>query len=251
METLKVAKDDAVATVILNRGKVNAISEQMVEELTDVFAEVKTDPATRAVLLMGTGKFFSFGFDIPEFLSYSREDFTRFLTRFSQLYTTVYLYPKPVVAALNGHAIAGGCMLATACDYRLMVTGKAKISLNEIGFGSSVFAGSVAMLKACVGQRNAERILATGAMLPAEEALDMGLIDRKSSEEELPADARNVALDFATRDAKAFESIKMLLRTPIAEDWERREPASVTEFVDIWYSESTWSQLQEIKIRGA
>ena len=251
METLKVAKDDAVATVMLSRGKVNAISEQMVEELTDVFAEIKTDPATRVVLLTGTGKFFSFGFDIPEFLSYSRQDFARFLTSFSQLYTSVYLYPKPVVAALNGHAIAGGCMLATACDHRLMVTGKAKISLNEIGFGSSVFAGSVAMLKACVGQRNAERILATGAMLPAEEALDMGLIDRKSSEEELAAAARNVALDLAARDAKAFESIKMLLRKPIAEGWERREQASIAEFVDIWYSESTWSQLQEIKIRGA
>jgi len=66
------------------------------------------------VVLTGRDRFFSFGLDIPEFLSYSKPDFIRFVTKFADLYTYVFLYPKPVLAALNGHTIAGGCMLATA-----------------------------------------------------------------------------------------------------------------------------------------
>jgi enoyl-CoA hydratase/carnithine racemase len=250
METLEITRDQGIVVVRLRRGKVNAINDQMVAELTEVFDEMRSDPEVGAVLLTGTGKFFTFGFDIPEFMSWSMDAFTGYLTRFCALYRTVFLYPKPVIAALNGHTIAGGCMLATACDHRLMAAGTAKISLNEIGFGSSVLAGSVAMLQACVGRRNAERILITGAMLTVDEALEMGLVDRKYSQEDLLVEAKKVALDYAERDPIAFESIKMLLRRPIAEDWEKREETSITEFVDIWYSENTRARLREIKIQG-
>jgi enoyl-CoA hydratase/carnithine racemase len=244
-----VSTNEGIATVTFNRGKVNAMNEPMVEELTACFEELESDSSVRVVIVTGRGSFFSFGFDIPGFLSYSRESFTRYLTKFAGLYTLVYLYPKPVVAALNGHTIAGACMLATACDYRIMVEGKAKISLNEIGFGSSVTAGSVEMLRACVGTRNAEKIVCTGAMFNADDALRMGLVDQKSAPENIQADALAVAHEFAARDAQAFRSIKLLLRKQIADDMRAREKDSIAEFVDIWYSESTWERLKEIKIR--
>ena len=107
--------------------------------------------ASRSVILTGTGRFFSFGFDIPEFLSYSKGEFEGYLDAFTDFYRYLFRFPKPVVAALNGHTVAGGCMMAIACDHRLMVDGKAKIALNEIGFGSSVFAGSTAILVYCIG----------------------------------------------------------------------------------------------------
>lgn len=141
-------------------------------------------------------------------------------------------------------------MLATACDYRLMVTGKARISLNEVSFGSSVFAGSVAMLKSCVGERNAERILYSGAMLSAEEAYHMGLVHQQVPEEGLMKAATEIAREFAQRDARAFQSIKLLLRKNIAVDMRRKEKDSVLEFVEIWYSQATRDQLQNIMIRG-
>jgi Delta3-Delta2-enoyl-CoA isomerase len=250
VEFLKLEKEESVVTVILNRGKVNALSEEMVDELTDCLHELGEDSRARAILLTGREKFFSFGFDIPQFLSYSRGEFTRFLTKFTDLYTYLYLYPKPVVAALNGHTIAGGCMLATACDYRIMATGKARISLNEVTFGSSVFAGSVEMLRACAGRRNAGTILSKGLMLSAEEAVDLGLVDAKTDEEELPGIAYGVAMDYAKRQGPAFESIKRLLREPVADEMKRRERDSIHEFVNIWYSEDTWRQLQQIKIRS-
>ncbi|MBI5248999.1 MAG: enoyl-CoA hydratase/isomerase family protein [Desulfomonile tiedjei] len=249
MEFVEVSKEENLAVVTVNRGKVNALNEIVVDEVRGCLEELAEDAVIRAVILTGQGRFFSFGFDIPEFLSYSREDFTRYLTKFAGLYEYLFLYPKPVVAALNGHTIAGACMIATACDYRVMVDGKAKISLNEITFGASVFAGAVGMLRACVGHRNAETILCSGSMYSADGALELGLIDKKTTEEKLIEDAMNVARDLGQRDHSAFYSIKKLLRKPIMEKIKPKESDSISEFVDIWYSESTRKQLQDIKIR--
>ncbi len=139
-------------------------------------------------------------------------------------------------------------MLALACDYRLMVSGKAKISLNEIRFGSSLFAGSLRMLRFVVGERNAQSVAYSGAMYTAEEAQQLGLVDQVASEEKLMDDAREAARRFAAKDAAAFRSIKGMLRRSAAEDMGRCEEGSVREFVDIWYPESTWKNLQAIKI---
>jgi len=250
MDFVFLSKEQDVATVTLNRGKVNAINDAVVSELKSCFHQLTTDTCIRAVILTGQGKFFSFGFDTSEFMNYSKERFTTFLMNFTDFYTSLFLFPKPVVAALNGHAIAGGCMFATACDYRLMATGKAKIALNEITFGASLLAGSVEMLKVCVGERNAQRIVFNGTMFSADEAEELGLIDRKVPEENLLAEANNVAREFAQRDQQAFQSIKLLLRKNIALEMRKREKDSILEFADIWYSPQTRRQVQEIKVRG-
>jgi 3,2-trans-enoyl-CoA isomerase len=250
MSSIQVSRDEGIAAVAISRGRVNALNEAMVEEIDDCLQGLEKDEMVRSIILTGQGKFFSFGFDIPEFLSYSKDAFIVFLTKFTNLYTRVFLFPKPVVGALNGHAIAGGCMLAMACDYRLMISGKAKISLNEINFGSSVFAGCVEMLKFWVGQRKAQSVVYSGSMLLAEEALQLGLIHQISAEENLKDDATAVARDLAQKDRAAFASIKTLLRKPIAAEMIKRERDSVLEFADIWYSEKTWKNLQEIRIHS-
>jgi enoyl-CoA hydratase/carnithine racemase len=245
MDFVSLTTNEGIARVALSRGKVNAINEKVVDELTDCFRALSYDPSVTAVILTGEGKFFTFGFDIPEFLSYTKEAFVRYLTKFTGLYTAIFLYPKPVVAALNGHTIAGGCMLAIACDYRIMVMGNAKISLNEINFGSSVFAGSVELMKLWLGQKQAEAVLLSGAMYSAEEALQMGLIDRITTKDDLDGEALKNAREYASQDSAAFRSIKKLLRQSTAEEMTKREKASILEFVDIWYSEKTWKGLQD------
>jgi len=239
---------DGIATVSLCRGKVNALNGLVVAELMERLKELEADPDLRAIILTGRGKFFSFGFDIPEFLSFTKAEFTDYLIHFTDLYTYLFLYPKPVVAALNGHTVAGGCMLALACDTRVMVTGKGRISLNEIAFGSSVFAGSIEMLRFWTGNANATRILYSGAMYSAEEAMSLGLVQEVVTGDNLMAQASRIALELASRHSPAFAGIKSLLRKPIAEDMMQRERTSIREFVDIWYSEPTWANLRDIKI---
>lgn len=248
MSFVEIERNEAIAVVRLSRGKVNALNEEFVDELIEQFLKLREDQQTRAIILTGKGKFFSFGFDIPEFLGYSRESFLGYLRKFSSLCTLLFFYPKPVVAALNGHTMAGGCMLAVACDHRIMVSGKAKMALNEIGFGSSVFAGSVEMLKNCVGTPAAEKILLSGAMFSAEEALTLGLVNRVVFEDELEVETLAAAREYAAKGSSAFASIKKLLRGPLAAGIEEREEQSLIEFIDIWYSEATWKNLQQIKI---
>ena len=248
MNFVEVETIEGIATVVISRGKVNALNGMVVDELSECLKALEVDQELKALVLTGCGKFFSFGFDIPEFLSFTKEEFTNYLTNFTDLYTYLFLYPKPVVAALNGHTIAGGCTLALACDIRVMVAGKSKISLNEIAFGSSVFAGSTEMLRFWIGSANATKVLYSGAMYSAKEAMSLGLVQEVLNEDNLMVQARRIALDLASKHSSAFASIKSLLRKPIAEDMMRRERASIREFVDIWYSEKTWGNLQDIKI---
>ena len=108
MEFVHLSANDGIAEVTLQRGKVNALNEQVVEEMAACFRSLAADPEIKAVIFTANGSFFSFGFDIPEFLGYSRESFSVFLKNFTDLYSYLFTYPKPLVAALNGHAIAGG-----------------------------------------------------------------------------------------------------------------------------------------------
>ena len=249
MDFIEIKKKNEIAILTLSRGKVNALNDEVVRHMQAAFNSLENDPKIKAVILTGKGKFFTFGFDIPKFLSYSKVEFTNYLVHFTNLYMSIFLYPKPVVAALNGHTIAGGCMLALACDSRILVSGKAKIALNEIEFGSSVFAGCVEMLRFSVGSKNATTILYSGKMYSAKEAKMLGLIDRITSEDDLIDEAMTVALDLGSKPAQAFTSIKTLLRKPVAEEIKRKEMGSIKEFVDIWYSKSTWENLKNIKIK--
>lgn len=239
-----------VATVTLSRGKVNAFNLAVVEELSGVLRQVESDERAGALVLTGSGPFFSFGFDIPELFPLSREEFAHYLTRFTDLYRYLFTFPKPVIAALNGHTIAGGCMIALACDHRVMVSGKARISLNEITFGSTVFAGATEMLRFCAGDRIAQRVLYSGTLYSAAEAVDLGLVDRAVSPEQFEGAVDEAAQLFAKKPLPAFASMKQLLRRGVSEEIARREQESIARFVDIWYSPETREELKKITIRG-
>jgi len=177
MEYISRTVQDGIARVVIRRGKVNAFNDAVIDEMSRTFGRLPliVCPGDHAD---GTGKFFSFGFDIPSSLA-TTGTIHPLPDKLHRLYREIFLHPKPVVAMLNGHTIAGACMIATSCDYRLMVPGKARISLNEINFGSSVFAGP-RRCSSARRPRNAEDVLYSGAMYSAEEALRMGLVDRSS-----------------------------------------------------------------------
>lgn len=250
MEHVKLDVTDNIATLTLSRGKVNALNQPLLEELAAALDRLADAPDVRALILTGAGKFFSFGFDIPGFLNYSREEFGRFAEKFSRLCRGLFLYPKPVVAALNGHAVAGGCVLALPCDHRVMAADQAKIGLNEITFGSTVFAGIAEMLTHVVGARNAERILLEGAFYSAAEARSLGLVDQVVPAADVAAVAREVARGCAARDLPAYAALKRQLRRGAAEAIAQNEAAALTEFLDLWYSPPTREKLRGITIQG-
>lgn len=249
MNFVDVNNEDGIVTLTLTRGKVNALNGSVINELRETFELLESDLAARAVILTGQGKFFSFGFDVPEFIAYTKEQFQDFVTDFTNLYRYLFTYPKPLVAAINGHAIAGGCMLTLPCDVRLMVNGNAKISLNEINFGSPVFAGSTEMLRFWVGGANATEILYSGSMYTADEAASLGLVNEVTDEIALAGRARARALELALKSPPAFSNIKALLRESAVREMVAREQDSIRKLVDIWYSDRTRALLRNITIK--
>lgn len=249
MNYVDVQRDGSQAVVRLSRGKVNALNEAVVNGLREQFGNLERDDAIHSVVLTGSGAFFSFGFDIPGLYDHSRKAFTAYLVSFTELYKYLFLYPKPLVAAVNGHAIAGGCMLATACDYRVMVGGKAKISLNEIVFGSTVFQVAVELLRYWVGSRTAQEILLTGDMYNAEEAKQLGLVDEVATPDNLLERAGAVAKRFGKANPASLAHMKQMLRQPVLDHVSSLEQESIKEFVDIWYSDTLRENLRKIEIR--
>ena len=248
MDFVNTHEKDGIVTLSLNQGKVNPLNVDVVKEIFDSLKSIEGDSTVKAVILTGQGKFFSFGFDVPELLTYSRDAFSDFLAKFTNLYSYMFLYPKPIIAALNGHAIAGGCMLALACDHRIIISEKAKMSLNEIDLGVPIFVGITEILRFCVGSRNATEILYSGTLYSAEEALSLGLVDKITTVEELTDASIKAASDLGRKPYPAFAGIKSLLRKPILAKIAQRENESITKFVDIWYSDSTRAILKDVKI---
>ncbi len=249
MRGVTVSMDGETATVCLERGKVNALNGELVGQLHESFRSLEADDGVRSVVLTGKGKFFSFGFDVPEFYDYSRSDFLAYVDKFERLCSYLFQFPKPIVAALNGHTVAGGGMLAICCDHRIMVEGGSRISLNEITFGSTVFAGSVAMLTYLVGSKNAQDILFSGRMYLPEEALRIGFIDEIAPQERFSAAVYERAREYGAKEPAAFRSIKGLLRRQAVRQIEAHEQDSLKEFIDIWYSEGTRKLTRSIVIR--
>jgi enoyl-CoA hydratase/carnithine racemase len=248
MNFINISQTDAIATLTISRGKVNALNLELVRELQAALDELEHTPDVRAIILTGAGKFFSFGFDVPELLKLDRDAFRMFLTAMTELKMRLFTCPKPVIAAVNGHATGGGCMLVIPCDYRIMVTGNAKISLNEINLGVPVFAGSTAILTACIGHQQAEKFLYDGRMLAAEEVYPLGLINQLSTPETLIADAHAVAREFAAKDPIAFAGMKKLLRQPFIEQAAATEAVSIEDFMDAWFGSVAQGILQGLKI---
>lgn len=250
MKYVEFSVNDGLATVTLNRPKVNAINEEMVAELHSAFREAESDGRVRAVVLTGSGSFFSFGFDIPGFMNSPKDEFQIFVTAFSGLARYIFSFPKPVVAGLNGHAVAGGCVLALACDRRVMISGKPKIALNELSIGAPVFTSIAEMLKLATGPKNAQALLYSGRMCPAEDALALGLVDEAPAAEGFEAAVTNAAKALADVPGEAFRITKTLLRKDARGSIDRDEENSISDFVDVWYSQETRERLAKVEIRG-
>jgi len=133
METIHVDFDDSIAMVMLNHGVTNAIDLQLVHELAQVLQSVLDHSNVRALVLTSTNeKFFSIGFDLPRLLKLSRDELTEFYSSFNRVCMQLHGLRKPTIAAIPGHAVAGGCILAICCDWRLIAEGRTLMGLNEI-----------------------------------------------------------------------------------------------------------------------
>ncbi len=176
--TLKYEVDGAVATITFNRPeKRNAISSEMVKELLAALGEVEADPALRVLILTGAGKAFCSGMDLETLQAISTQTAAENLgdsREMARLFHRIYGFPKPVIAAVNGAAIAGGCGIATFSDITLAVP-DAKFGYTEVRVGFIPALVSV-LLRRQIGEKHAREILLRGCIFDAAEAYRLGLV---------------------------------------------------------------------------
>ncbi len=207
------AKVDAgVLAISLDRPeKRNALSREMINGLADALAQAEIDPDIRVVLVVGTGSDFCAGADLAELLESADQpvdENERDALRLGEVFLAMRRIPKPVIAMVQGRALAGGCGLATACD--IVVAGRgAQFGYPEVQRGF-VPAMVMTMLRRSVGEKRAFELIASGRVIDAEEALAMGLVSRVVDDKALEGEVAKLAATMAKRPATAFALTKQL-----------------------------------------
>jgi len=212
-DVLLAATDAGILTLTLNRpDRRNALSAELVAELARAVRDADLDASVRVVLLRGAGRDFCAGVDLSELLasvSRSPEENEAEALRLGELFLAFRALPKPVIAVVQGNALAGGCGLATACDLVLAHEG-ARFGYPEVQRGF-VPAMVLTLLRRAVGEKIAFDLAATGRLLSAEEACAIGLVSRAVAAETFDGEVASVATALAGSSATALGLTKKLL----------------------------------------
>lgn len=210
--TIIVKKQNNFAEIILNRPeKRNALNKQMVDELSIAFDSLKTEDSVRVIVLKGEGKAFCSGADLAYLKELRNFDYQKNLEdsqNLGNLFLKIYSFPKPVIAVVNGPALAGGCGLASVCDL-ILATSNAIFGYPEVKIGF-VAALVSAFLKRQIGERKARELLLTGKILDANQALNYGLINNLLQLQELETKLEETINELAANGPQAMATTKQL-----------------------------------------
>jgi enoyl-CoA hydratase len=171
----RIERDGSVATVVLDHGKVNVVDPDLIESLVEGLPEVLDDPEVRCVVVRGKGRIFVGGANLNVMRRLDPDTY-RAMRRWVEVQRLLELAPKPVVAALNGHALGGGAELALACDLRILHA-DATFGFPETGLGIFPGAGGSQRLPRLIGPHRAKRLIFDATRLDARQALEQGLVD--------------------------------------------------------------------------
>ena len=233
---------DGILTIRMAHGKASALDVELCLAMQSAFEEAAADDGVRAVVLTGSGSIFSAGVDLPRMIDAGGDYVERFVAALDAALRGVFVFPKPVVAAVNGHAIAGGAILAFACDQRLMSGGR--IGVPELLVGVPFPAMALAIVQFAVPPQHLQPMVYLGRTIEAEAARQLGIIDETPSLADLPGRARAIAQTLAAIPRDAFRLTKRQLREPYLRDAARVAVASAEEIDAIWAASRTHEHIR-------
>jgi enoyl-CoA hydratase len=239
------SRDGSVATVCMQGRHGNALNLDLLRGLGEAFSRAAADPLVRGVLWTSGGKLFSPGLDLQELLPLERPAMNDFMAVFASTLLDLYSFPKPVVAALSGHAVAGGCVLALTADLRVLCRG-AQIGLNEVKVGVPLPYGVTQLLRETVHRPALTEVALLGRNFSDDEAVATGLVHAVQEEDRLQQFCREQMDRFCTRGAVALSHTKNYLRQAAAERISTHDHAHRDEFLDCWFAPDTRRRIGEI-----
>ncbi len=240
--SIRLDQQDGVAVLALDRAPANAFRPEFVKEIRAALAQASQSGAV--VLTSALPTIFSAGWDLPVLVAFDRAAMTDFVSAYCDLVRQLFLLPAPVVAALPGHAVAGGLILAAAADERVIAGGRAQLGLSEVALGVPLPRCLYEIFRYGIGPRWAERLAASGENLTADAAFRIGLVDRIVQPETLAREALARARFLAGRSRTAHAAIKAYARAEalVRFDAARREDP----FLDSWFAPEAQRRIGEL-----
>jgi len=209
MKLVQYLVSNRIGTIILNRPeKRNALSHELVAELMEAFTKAESDDSVKVIVLKANGEAFCAGADLEylqQLQKYSYEDNLKDSSQLKELFLKIYTHPKVVIAQVQGHALAGGCGLATVCDFVLAVPA-AKFGYTEVKIGFIPALVTVFLLRK-LGEGRAKELLLSGELFLAEQALQMGLINHIVAPEKLEHEVGELARKLV--ESNSAQSMKL------------------------------------------
>ena len=244
---MRVERNRNVAVLRLENGKANAISPAFLEKLEGLLGQIGD---ARAAVMIGQGAAFCAGLDLPSLVDLDRGTMRRFIGRFDAVMLRVFELGVPLVAAVNGHAIAGGCVLALQADVRIGAdVEKARIGLNETQLGIGLPAAVLETLRWQVPGSSLAPIAVEGKLFAPREALQLGLLHEIVPEAELLERAVARAAAFAAFPPAGARMVKTSLRRPVAASARALEDAEADRWIDTWFAPESQARLRETVAR--
>lgn len=243
---LHIQFHDAVAEIRMDRPPANALNPELVGQLLAALESARMDGA-HAIVLTGRPGMFSGGLDVPELLHLDRRHVEDFWSQFFSLTRQLAASPVPVIAAVSGHAPAGGAVLALNCDWRVGVAGKFKIGLNEVQVGLPVPSTVLVALEQVVGPRVARRLAMRGEMLSMDDALAVGLLDELVAPDQLLATALARANELLTLPPVAMNTTRLATKSRLIEALS--SSGDVAAATGWWFSAETQAEMRKLVAR--
>jgi enoyl-CoA hydratase len=229
---------DGIVTLRLDHGKASALDLDLTDGLAAAL-ETLARKRTRGVVLTGTGGIFSAGVDLFKLVNGGSEYIAHFLPSLDYMFEALFMFPAPVVAAVNGHAIAGGCILACACDRRLMAMGTARIGVPELKVGVPFPPLVVEIMRASIPPPYFNELLYVGRTYEPEDALARGVVDELVAPESLVSRAQATAAELGATPADSFMLTKRAMRMASVYRARRTMDADAAELMAAWSSDAT------------
>jgi Delta3-Delta2-enoyl-CoA isomerase len=245
---MRVERDGTVALLRLENGKANAMGPTFLDRLDGLLGQLGD---ARAAVITGQGSAFSAGLELPVLVDLDRAAMRSFIRHFEAVMLRVFELPIPLVAAVNGHAIAGGCVLALQADVRIGADRDSRIGLNETQLGIGLPAAVVETLRWQVPGPSLAAIALEGRLFPPREALQAGLLHELAPEGELLERALQRASALAALPPAGVRMVKQSLRHPIAAAVRASSGPEAERWLDTFFSPESQKRLRETVSRLA
>ena len=247
MSGIRLERTGGFVTARFHKARGNAIDEPFTQELLDVARQLGADPGVHGVLLASAHpKLFSPGLDLVTLVEYDRPAMERFMRLFAEMVWALYTLPKPVVAAVGGHAVAGGCILALTADYRVLKRGGVQVGLNEVKVGVPLPWSVALLLRASVPAAALTQVALLGRNFADDEALAVGLADQLADADGFEDFCRARLEEFADKDTASVAITKGYLREGVLREMRGREKEEMGAWLDRWFSETTRERIRQI-----